>query len=463
MSRRIVVQRPGMAALVAGGFCAPCVAQEMQQQTQAIQKQWQNSDRTAPEDAGWEGELAFEMEVTGDGRFIEAGALRWEALPIPLRWAPTDVGAHGGAVVIGLIETLSRVGSTIKATGFIDRSTPNGQRAYDLMSKGLLRGVSVDLDEMDVEMRVRKEILDAFDEFIETLDSEEAPKSPERPTPDANGYIKVGEAAMDDEIMAVTDALIRAATLVDIPAFKNAYVALSSPSVGMSAVEDVDAYGLAASGGPVAPPKAWFENPRLSEPTPVTIDDDGRIYGHVALWGTCHTGFANQCVVAPRSHNNYAWFRTGDLVTAEGTHIPVGKITMSTGHASIRLSAAPAAAHYDDTGVVAADVASGEDKHGIWISGSLRSTLTEEQIRELRASPMSGDWRKVSGNLEMVALLAVNMPGFMVPRTRALVASGGIRESLITPVPQIEPSTKMGTLNKTLRDLKLAEMRKGMK
>jgi hypothetical protein len=53
-------------------------------------------------------------------------------------------------------------------------------------------------------------------------------------------------------------------------------------------------------------------------------------------------------------------------------------------------------------------------------------------VRLLRGSTLSGDWRGVDGNLELIALLAVNVPGFPVPRTRALVASGddGERELL---------------------------------
>lgn len=478
MGRRVVVKRPGKPALVAGGFCAPCVAQELAAQTEAVQKSWQNADRSTPEDARWEGPLAYEALATGDGRYINTGATRWENLPIPLRWAPTDIGAHGGAVVVGLIETLERrEDGSIWGTGFIDRSSEMGAKAYELMRKGLLKGVSVDLDEMDIEVRVRKEILDEIREDDDDEDRDDD-------LDEVDGYVKVATAAMDDELMVVTDALLRAATLVDIPAFKNAYVSLVQETLLADATllevsdalldeagEDgrIEVTGVREDGvllhnltaaAPVAPPAAWFENPRLDGPTPITITDDGRIYGHAALWGTCHTGFANQCVTPPRSLTNYAWFRTGDLVTAEGTHIPVGKITMSTGHASTRLAAAPAAAHYDDTGAVAADVAAGEDKYGVWISGALRSNLTDEQIRELRAAPMSGDWRKVGGNLEMVALLAVNLPGFPVPRTRALVASGRTN-TLLSPVPN-NHDTKLGKLNRKLRELKLAVLDREM-
>jgi hypothetical protein len=48
--------------------------------------------------------------------------------------------------------------------------------------------------------------------------------------------------------------------------------------------------------------------------------------------------------------------------------------------------------------------------------------VSPEQIRALRASAPSGDWRPIKGRLELVAVLQVNVPGF--PMARAQVASG---------------------------------------
>jgi hypothetical protein len=50
-------------------------------------------------------------------------------------------------------------------------------------------------------------------------------------------------------------------------------------------------------------------------------------------------------------------------------------------------------------------------------------------VRELRAAPLSGDWRDVRGdNLELIAALAVNSPGFPVPRVGV---AAGIQVSLV--------------------------------
>jgi hypothetical protein len=104
--------------------------------------------------------------------------------------------------------------------------------------------------------------------------------------------------------------------------------------------------------------------------------------------------------------------------------VPVGRLTLGTGHADLSMSAAAASEHYDNTGVAIADVAAGEDEHGIWLAGALRPGATDEQIRALRASPPSGDWRPINGALEMVGVLCVNVPGFPIPRPRARVAAG---------------------------------------
>lgn len=189
---------------------------------------------------------------------------------------------------------------------------------------------------------------------------------------------------------------------------------------------------IVSSAAPMSPPSAWFSAPSLSAPTALTVTDDGRVFGHLATWNTCHIGMGHAgCITPPHSRAGYAYFRTGTVVTAENAEVPVGHITLDTRHASTSgLSAAGAQAHYENTGSVVADVAAGEDSFGIWIAGALRPGVSASQVRELRASPLSGDWRRVSGNLELVAALAVNVPGFPIPRPAGLVA-GGVVQSLV--------------------------------
>jgi hypothetical protein len=177
----------------------------------------------------------------------------------------------------------------------------------------------------------------------------------------------------------------------------------------------------AAGLAPVRPPAAWFADPALGGPTPLTVTDDGRVFGHLATWGTCHIGLPG-CRTAPRSASGYAFFNLGEVVTAEGGRVAAGKITLDGPHADLRSSRGEAQRHYDDSCLAVADVVAGEDEFGIWLAGAVRPDVPAEKIRALRAAPISGDWRTVNGRLELVGALGVNVPGFPVPR--ALVASG---------------------------------------
>lgn len=187
---------------------------------------------------------------------------------------------------------------------------------------------------------------------------------------------------------------------------------------------------ILASAAPL-PPVEIFQNPNLPGPTAPTVLEDGTAFGHLACWGTCHIGFHGKCVTPPRSASGYAYFMVHSTraVDADGNtvEVPVGYGTLSRsakqgGHAGMRLSASEAAAHYDNTGLVAFEYAVGEDEHGIWFAGRLMPGLDEETAHKARGAVFSGDWRNIRGNLELVASLGVTTPGFPVPRVR--VASG---------------------------------------
>lgn len=208
-----------------------------------------------------------------------------------------------------------------------------------------------------------------------------------------------------------------------------AIVASGSPAPILTLVEHP---GLVAAGAPAVPPREWFEDPKLDGPTPFTVTDDGRVFGHVATWGVCHIGVQGACTTAPFSNSGYAYFRTGLVETDQGD-VAVGHITIGSGHANpdASVSSAAAMAHYDNVGSVAADVAAGEDRHGIWVAGSIRYGLSDERRKQLKAAALSGDWRWIAGSYEMVAALAVNVPGYPIPRAELFAANGGGRGALV--------------------------------
>lgn len=194
--------------------------------------------------------------------------------------------------------------------------------------------------------------------------------------------------------------------------------------------EDVEA--LEASAAPVHPHSSDFEHKYPADPVqPFTVTADGRASGLLWMWNKCHAGIMDECVMAPRTATNYAYFHNGQVLTSDGKLVKVGKITMGTGHAGPNMRWMPAADHYDNTGTVAAIGRVTETAKGGWFDGVLVSSLSDEQAQELRRSPISGDWRRINGNLELVAALAVNTPGFPIVasingESQSLVAAGMI-------------------------------------
>ena len=336
----------------------------------------------------WHAVWVREGVPTGDRRFIEQGALTWRDLPLPLMWQTEqpETGGHAHSVHSGQATRVERQGDDIHAWGYF-LATADGQALREHLESAGRVGVSVDMDDAQVEVD----------------------------WPDDDGDDEAMLFAEPD-LVRFTEARLMGATVVPFPAFSEAYVELVAPA-------DDEADAVIAAAIPLEPPAAWFQNPGLPGPTPLTITDEGRVYGHLAAWGTCHTSFQGTCVTPP-FEDEMSYFTTGVVRTAEGTQVPVGKLTFRTGHADVAQGHAAAAAHYDHTGTGAADLAAGPDDHGIWLAGALRPGLRAEQIRELRAAAVSGDWRRIGGNLRLVAALAVNVPGFPIPRTRASVTAG---------------------------------------
>jgi hypothetical protein len=384
-----------------------------------------------PTTAHWAGPIGMEDELTGDARLIEGGALLWEIEPgnyPPLRWVEMDVGAHDGAEVAGSILAITRKsGGVIWGEGDLDMGSDAGRAAYVAIRDERQNGVSMDLDSVSFEIRVAGELYDEITALFEEPEEGEEPPEPSEPERDAEGRVVVAKINMDDEIQVTTSARIRAATVVQVPAFANARIALvDGPEDEDETPPGSDELSLVAGATPLYPPDDWFEPRDFRQPTALTVTKDGRVFGHLAIWGSCHVSHTagGKCVTPPNSPSDYAWFHTGALETKSGAVLAVGHLTFNTGHAADDLSPAATLAHYDNTGTVAADVRAYEDVWGIQVVGGLRTTLTPEQIREFRSAPLSGDWRRVGSGLELVAALAVNVPGFGVPRPSGRIERG---------------------------------------
>lgn len=385
----------------------------------------------------------IEGEDTGDGRLIAPGALDWRIPPLPLMWMPTSTHDPSGmssndpAYLVGRIDVLERKPGengtqVIMAQGYFLPDDQGLDAAATVEAMGRV-GISADV------------AMDSFQDVVTEAD-------------------ECGCAVSG--LMVCTKGTIMGFTGLPYPAFEGAYIVLGdgtdapapipqeNPGEPMTAAIhwmpyskcepcDLGVQVIVASAGPPAPPASWFENPHFTEgdgrlaelveypgqfACPLTVTPEGRVFGHLAPWGVCHVGYPGKCITPPRSEAGYAHFMRGSTVTAEGETIKVGKITIDTPHArnDARTSAGRAMGHYDDTGYTAALVRCGEDEYGIWIAGAVTPSATAEQISKLRAHDVSGDWRHIGGNLELIGALSVPQPGFPVA-----VVAGGHVESLV--------------------------------
>lgn len=206
-----------------------------------------------------------------------------------------------------------------------------------------------------------------------------------------------------------------------------------------------------------------FSAPRLPSITPITITDTGEVYGHAATHDVCHVGIPGECVTAPMSHRDYADFNRYSLATNSGGEVMVGRITVghsrhvcscgmcrghNDDHACLSLGAHGAIGHHDGLATVAW-VRAGEDttNNAIWVHGVISPSATTEDLAVLTRGLISGDWRPVGGNSELVEILALSKEraGFPLPRARmlsgqiaALTAAGVVRPLSTPSGPTVE-------------------------
>jgi len=238
---------------------------------------------------------------SSDGRSYPPGLLTWRET-IPLQFTDETTEGHDGAFFVGNITNLRRqfVDGEAWIVGDLDYDgDEDAAEAMRLSSENKLPGVSADVAQIFEETGTDEDGFPTFD-------------------------------IVSAEIVGVTQ--------VPMPAFAGARILTASETM------ELEPSLLTAALLPSLD-VSWFENPQLDSPTPLTVTEEGRIYGHLATWGTCHIGFDGVCVTPPQSTADYSYFHTGSVLD-----VPVGHITLGTGHASISADSSSAAAHYDNTG-----------------------------------------------------------------------------------------------------------------
>jgi hypothetical protein len=399
----------------------------------------------APSTTAWISDLAFENTETDDGRFILPNALSWRDVPLTLMaMTETGPGGHQGAFVAGKIEKIRKDKQenmdgeplegdvvAIRGSGIFDMAGEKGADVARLVNDEIVRGISIDMAIQEIAFR----------------------------DPETGEVIPKDEAGIDEVIfgdlqLAIKKGTILAATVCPTPAFANARIALTAaagdePVVRLWAPFKVER-ALTAAAAPERPPRAWFETSEPPGQMPLTISEEGRVFGHIATWDSCHVGFLPSCVPPPKSDSSYAYFHVCELDTEDGDAVTVGKLMFSPsdgGHADRTLSASKASAYYDRTGMAAAYLRVIDGEHGIWAAGSLNPALSDEQRaamrRELRLHPPSGDWRPINGQYELICALAVAVPGFPTPRASISITASGdeivLEDAIIASSGQIDP------------------------
>lgn len=399
----------------------------------------------------WSGVLVVEGVPTGDGRQFASGSLTWPevgettSLEIPLGWMYER--AHGGmstdkVALVGRIDTITRKGNELHGTGLIDLDSHWGREAARLMGTredpGFLAGVSIDADDPEDPRGMNVEYV-----FPDACALEEM--ADDEPLPDEEMPLE----CMMPEMEIYHSGRIRAATLVDIPAYVEARLYLDR-EVPEGAPIEADAVDMPVTASsftmtiPDLPPAEWFAEPR-DEPEigAITVTDEGRIFGYLAPKHVAHRGIRDKRVTVPMGNVDYGIWMNRVTIADDGrggfTRLATGPITMDCGHASAspRVVGAARREHYDNSCSIVATVCVGENSRGVWIAGAVLPDVTPDQIRRMMACQLSGDWgphREKPGKRELAGALLVPVPGFPKRSNGFMSMKAGQLDSVAVPV-----------------------------
>lgn len=363
--------------------------------------------------------IAFSLP-TGDGRDFTSCVWTWRdpsvsVLPLMLQ-TETEIG-HWGAELAGYLEQISVTNGVVHASGrFYDSDV--GRQFRDMLLGGRRFGVSVDPGAVEAQWECVQE-----DEFGWCLEDRTTFLAYEIIGLTGTPFPGFAQAAihLDPSVAATPDPQQSGDS--------------SSPAMAASATMLTTGRGVDLN----RPPRSWFEmaEPQMGDPllvlqddndhwaVPTTITDDGQVFGHAAFWGQCHTGIMaaqGQCVEPPVSPTNYARANMKALATDHGTVLTC-PLVVGSDHADLALFADEARDFYANHALAWADVVFSHGQFGPWFCGALRPTVTAEQVRVLRTSDVSGDWRDEGQGLDLILGLTVNGGGFPL-RGQALAASG---------------------------------------
>lgn len=327
---------------------------------------------------------------TDDWRILSADIeLTMREFPLPLMWQERTSEGHRGAVGIGVIESMTYADNEVRGSGYL-LNNEHAVKALELISHGVANP-SIDLADATGMLAYLDGSPVTDDNFDETQPMYET----------------------------FTAATVTAATIVSIPAFGQTRLEVNPEREERATGLEVAVVAAATLEAPVYEADLFADaDPNLLSTYRLTLNPDtGRVHGFVARWTDQHRSVGLGHIRPPRSHTGYEHFHTSPPVTlADGSLLPVGRLTVGIGHAPTRgVSAAAAQAHYDNVDACWAIGRVSEHRLGLFFSGVTAPWADAEKVQMGLASPVSGDWRPVGpgGGLELVAVLSVNTPGFL--------------------------------------------------
>lgn len=358
-----------------------------------------------------EGVIAVEGDPTGDGRMIELGALRWEGvLPIPILFDRND-GDHDGPTIGAITDIERRDNGVVWGAGYLSASDDedtqaNVLRATELLQEGAV-GVSIRFDSEDVEVRVKRSLIE--DVAVEEASVDAA----ETETDDAGERIIVARYSADDVLYVTTDARVRHLAIVDTAAFSDGHLSVTGAVAAAGVIGDWsgrESWFLDPQFGDFSvDPRLRYDPDRDRWSCPPTLTDDGRAYGHITPQGICLRGRPDRCVIPP--DGDLEGFMRGRAPAAGG--LRTGVICVGGSHCGVGVGAEEATRFYDQTGRAVIDCRVGKDRYGIWFAGMARPGASKEDLYAFAASDVSGHWEYTRRNrMSLVGLPAVNVGGF---------------------------------------------------
>lgn len=390
--------------------------------------------------ARWTAVVAFDNILIEEGSLGPTrsfGEFTWRDLPQALKMGHTEANTE---TVVGHIARYAKMDEVTYAEGvFYD--THHGRQAAMLAQSGSVNGISAEPGGTDGKL------IENEDGWIEMIrfDVYEIAALAQCDIPgfDGAGFLTID--LIDDAEISGREMQAIAAS-ADLSSLGPDYVVepepkqptrddlAMMPTMSEADLNEIGFQGLIAAGSTLDEyPDDSFMMPESPVPMPLTVFDDLSFCGHLAIYGTCHIAYKDRCVTPPRSQMHYTPAHQGQVLLKSGGLLRVARISIGSEHAPLGLRPRASVDFYERNAQCAAHGRILDGSVGIWVSGHLNMRADETLHNQFASAAWSGDWRKFRGQLELIGVLSVNIPGFPLPEAHigfdgkdqvSLVASG---------------------------------------